>query len=613
LHHPSTLTAYASTQLQALSKVQHLQEDARLLAADDLLTNVESIVHDPKNEGMRSVKVGSTNRYGVDSPCTPRNNAVFILMLQDARRILEENRMSFDLLRNRAEECRGTLQEWEDPDWKLSQTFQGISTWYKHDVDDGSLWVKLRGVTSDVPLFEQLVTVREVDLFSLWVPFCSKSYLLQRIALVELLGYFCTSIPGVSRDAVLHAYACDATLEDDCILIQARSVQEWAGVDLPKEKDTSFHKRMTVHGFKARIDIMSPTSVSTSLVANVDPNMPLPQWLIDFVMKHMAAVVLSSLLKAARKISENPNSLHRRRIIADKDFYKDWALPRLMYYYAVREWPLILPEYFQEHALTVRSDSGHDGGELHPRGHARKRTFAAFRGIGPRLHGLPVRLQLSQTVRNPFVRGRGTSELKQTISAVPDPPSLEELDVDPRLLEKWKTWADKKREMKAQGSQPPAGAPVVLRWSSWAAWSLINLALFLTPGAVEGLHPCLSRKWPIFLVLEASLRVAVTHKFLLFASRAVWDVVQDENDRRLDTLQGTRAFVLEMIKPVIWGITACVWVYSLLRGTGSYFWDCRGCHGVEWTKRVLYHVSWLDFSAFLILTAVVLVAKRLRP
>lgn len=74
----------------------------------------------------------------------------------------------------------------------------GITTFYKLD-PDGSLWIKMHGTMDGVGIMDQLATIREVDLFKKWVPFCNTSKLLKRLGIVELLGYFSMSAPGVSR------------------------------------------------------------------------------------------------------------------------------------------------------------------------------------------------------------------------------------------------------------------------------------------------------------------------------------------------------------------------------------------------------------------------------
>lgn len=74
----------------------------------------------------------------------------------------------------------------------------GITTLYKSD-PDGSLWIKMHGTMDGVRVMDQLATVREVDLFKKWVPFCDTSKLLKRLGIVELLAYFSVSMPGVGR------------------------------------------------------------------------------------------------------------------------------------------------------------------------------------------------------------------------------------------------------------------------------------------------------------------------------------------------------------------------------------------------------------------------------
>lgn len=81
----------------------------------------------------------------------------------------------------------------------------------------------------------------------------------------------------------MHAYGCDAVLEEKCILIQGKSVDEWDGVDLPKAEGWR-HGRLDVRAFRAKIEVLSPTSASTSIVANIDPKAPLPKTLVNFTV-----------------------------------------------------------------------------------------------------------------------------------------------------------------------------------------------------------------------------------------------------------------------------------------------------------------------------------------
>ncbi len=107
--------------------------------------------------------------------------------------------------------------------------------------------------------------------------------------LVDALFDFCLrpflACDPSNRDCVLHAYGCDSVLENSCILIQGRSVEEVPeGVEVPETKGWG-SGRMDVRAFKAKIEVLSPTSARTSIVANIDPNAPVPQSVVNFVVR----------------------------------------------------------------------------------------------------------------------------------------------------------------------------------------------------------------------------------------------------------------------------------------------------------------------------------------
>lgn len=112
----------------------------------------------------------------------------------------------------------------------------GITTFYKHD-PDGSLWIKMHGTMDGVGVTDQLATVREVDLFNKWVPFCNTSTLLKRLGIVELLVYFSMSAPGFSRWVASRKYRHQTQMEpDNSSLTRRQMLQEHArGVSLHDE------------------------------------------------------------------------------------------------------------------------------------------------------------------------------------------------------------------------------------------------------------------------------------------------------------------------------------------------------------------------------------------
>jgi hypothetical protein len=54
----------------------------------------------------------------------------------------------FEQLKSRAAACTDTLSDWDAPDWILSQTMFGVTTYYKRDPVNGSLWVRNLHITN---------------------------------------------------------------------------------------------------------------------------------------------------------------------------------------------------------------------------------------------------------------------------------------------------------------------------------------------------------------------------------------------------------------------------------------------------------------------------------
>ena len=78
----------------------------------------------------------------------------------------------------------------ESDDWILGADMFGIQTHYRKCVDDpNAIIVKIEGAMDDLPLFEQMAVLHEIDLYHEWAPFCTDSVLVDKIGKAELYGY----------------------------------------------------------------------------------------------------------------------------------------------------------------------------------------------------------------------------------------------------------------------------------------------------------------------------------------------------------------------------------------------------------------------------------------
>jgi hypothetical protein len=127
---------------------------------------------------------------------------------------------------------------------------------------------------------------------------------------------------------------------------------------------------MTIRKFEALVRVTSPTSATTKVVANIDPNIGfLPNSLLEFVMKHLAGVILAKLQAAAKKASQHPaTNAHAKKMRQEKNFYQDWLMLKFRSMCDSNGWEMPPVEAFE---LTEK-DLNHEQSRIH---FTRARTF----------------------------------------------------------------------------------------------------------------------------------------------------------------------------------------------------------------------------------------------
>ena len=233
--------------------------------------------------------------------------------------------------------------------WTLASTHFGIKTYYRRE-EDGTLSVQLEGSLENVPLFEQICVLKEVDLHYKWSPFCTASMTVADLGKLDTVGWFLVGMAsfGLSRDGCFRAIGCDCTKEDGSVLLTAQGIRDVKPgapapdndvlrgdpvmelLEIPAVPKRRGSGRMTIRKFDAIVRITSPTSCVTRLVANVDPNIDLlPQSLLEFILKHLAGVLLAKLQGAAKKVSKHPiTNEHARKMRDEREFYQGWLMAK---------------------------------------------------------------------------------------------------------------------------------------------------------------------------------------------------------------------------------------------------------------------------------------------
>ena len=198
-----------------------------------------------------------------------------------------------DALRSTSEPVEGTK-------WIFGSVCDGITTHYFLE-NDGTISLHVRGILTDVPLFEQLCVIYEIGLYSKWVPFCSQSHMLSQIGTLALPITFYLSNPpfsnipisdigyteflarvvmdtpfGISREVVVHAFGANCLNELDAIVIVTKSVEEFDGVDVPPVSGGFFSGRCYVKSMHAVTYLHSPTCAEVSPPLPPTPPSPSP-------------------------------------------------------------------------------------------------------------------------------------------------------------------------------------------------------------------------------------------------------------------------------------------------------------------------------------------------
>ncbi|GAX26884.1 hypothetical protein FisN_9Lh178 [Fistulifera solaris] len=165
---------------------------------------------------------------------------------------------------------------------------------------------------------------------------------------------------GLARDGCYRAIGCDNMSEDGSIIIAGQGINDVmpgdhppkdpflsndpavSALNIPPAPTKRGNGRMTIRKFETVVNITSPTSAKTRIVANLNPNIAfLSQGIIDFALKHLAGVVLAKLQSAAKKVVKNPaTNHHAQQMREEPDFYQTWLMAKFKAFCDEKGWEM---------------------------------------------------------------------------------------------------------------------------------------------------------------------------------------------------------------------------------------------------------------------------------
>ena len=156
--------------LKDLQRAMKLVADERHLAAHELYLDARRRVEESRGElgDIQDDRQQAKNRRG-RIWWKQELQTIDASDEEKAWDFLQDRKEEFEALENRATLFAAAKENLSvDDDWVHAQTLFGVATSYRREAD-GSLSVKIEGELHGVPLFEQLVVLRECDLYDTWV------------------------------------------------------------------------------------------------------------------------------------------------------------------------------------------------------------------------------------------------------------------------------------------------------------------------------------------------------------------------------------------------------------------------------------------------------------
>lgn len=195
--------------------------------------------------------------------------------------ILINNTELFKTLIERSDKVNSSLVDLrESGDWLKGGQNSSVTSYYRID-SDGFLSLKLVGCQQNVPIFEQILVMYEVDFYKDWVPLCYVSNLVKRISKWSIFKFIPSNYDidkgelvanigmgikfGPFRDLVAHCYAADCVYENGTVVLIGQSVDSFPGVIIPQTNFGYFGNRANLISMQAFIELSSPYSCQVEM------------------------------------------------------------------------------------------------------------------------------------------------------------------------------------------------------------------------------------------------------------------------------------------------------------------------------------------------------------
>jgi len=204
--------------------------------------------------------------------------------------------------------------------WELARDSEGIRTYSRAVEGSNTYQTKITGIVR-APLFDLLPLIAEMDLYRLWIPFCTDSDVdvdmsyFRKIARVLLIPPSPISWVLSAREMLLYAYGVDMMQEDNTLVAMAKTPspgdleyveKEYKWTPPPEGRSGSIRMDCRLAGMI--IHRVNENTIRMSVFSDVEPKVQLPYWIVNLTTKKFAYLVIALLRKRAQNLDEEYKS-----------------------------------------------------------------------------------------------------------------------------------------------------------------------------------------------------------------------------------------------------------------------------------------------------------------
>ena len=175
----------------------------------------------------------------------------------------------------------------------------------------------------DVPMFNFITLMYEIDLYHTWVPFCKTSTAVANLSRTRKLLYQEYNVPLIAtRQACLYGYGANLLHTDGVVVIVSKSCDQNTHFKNVKLPEIGRGKRAVVHMMGCIVRPISYEKIHATIITNFDPMIKLvPYKIMNYFSRKLAKGMFKKIIKKAKNF-EGSEYQKRMNMPENREFYE---------------------------------------------------------------------------------------------------------------------------------------------------------------------------------------------------------------------------------------------------------------------------------------------------